>query len=141
METREQYKREKKMFANIEEISLTKSKIDNIYCLFIGFDTRCFGIEQSNITPEEEGTVLELWLSSCETDDIFQEVRMVIPAVVTDSFQFMDMDISKSKEEVYIYFYEFPYEEDEIEEIDCDIKYESRRMGDGSAQEEEEKDE
>ncbi len=116
------------MLANIIERSLTKSKKDNIYCLYLGFDTRCFGIENDFITPEEEGEVLEMCLSNCESDDVLQEVRIVIPAVVSDAFEFMSYSISKAKEEVYVYFYEYPYEEDDLEEIKCDIDYELIRM-------------
>lgn len=101
---------------------LSKSKKDNIYCLYFEFDSRCFGVE--NIyTSEEEGELqMTLGFSSCENDEVFQEFVFAVPDEVMDAFEYLEYNVSKSKEELYVYFYEYPYDKDDIEDIQFELK-------------------
>ena len=93
---------------------LTRSKKDDIFCLFIEFNHRCFGVEHENI----QDNILELGFGNCENEEIIADIEIALP---NPHFEFMSYTITKDKESLYIYFFEYPYEEDELLHITNEI--------------------
>jgi hypothetical protein len=97
-----------KILPIIETIEVTKSKKDNIHCLFLKFNSKFFGIDnhQYNIDFDENG------LGRFELD---------ITSIWTQ-YEYPHYDIHKSKEEIFIYFYEYPHKENEVEFLNSEVK-------------------
>jgi hypothetical protein len=106
----------------ITSIDLTKSKKDNIYCLFIGLDKRGFSVEHDNIDYDEEGVFLELGFGTCCSDKIIASIRLDISAIA-NKYEYVSYDIRLSKDELYIYFYEYPYLDEDVEKIKVEVDY------------------
>ena len=113
------------MIPEIIKIEVSKSKKDNIHCLYLKLNSKHFGIENHtyDIDYYEEGqsVTLELYLGDCELDEYLGRVNLDI-SKIWDKYEFPHYDIHKNKEEVYIYFYEYPYEEDDVEWLDIKIE-------------------
>jgi hypothetical protein len=111
----------------ILETEVTKSKKDNIYCLFIKLNDKTFGVEDDNynIDYDDAGNkkvTIELMIGTSCSDEYIGIVTFDVTDI-WEQYEYPHYDIRKNKEELYIYFYEYPYEEDEVEMVDLKVDY------------------
>jgi hypothetical protein len=117
-----------KILPIIETIEVTKSKKDNIHCLFLKFNSKFFGIDnhQYNIDFDENGkkiVTLDLYIGDTESDEdnCLGRFELDITSIWTQ-YEYPHYDIHKSKEEIFIYFYEYPHKENEVEFLNSEVK-------------------
>lgn len=119
-----------KLLPIIETIEVTKSKKDNIHCLFLKLNSKHFSIvnHQYNHDFNEVGNdkkivALELCIGNSESDEENYLGRFELDITsIWSQYKYPHYDIRENKEEIYIYFYEYPYEENEIELLNSEVK-------------------
>ena len=113
------------MEPKILRTEITKSKKDNIYCLFLELNSKVYGIGHSDYNveyndDETKNHTLDLYIDTNESENIIGTLTIDV-SEIWNKYEYPHYDIRKNKEEIYIYFYEYPYEEDEIEVLNTSI--------------------
>lgn len=113
----------------IQKIELCRDKTNNIHCLYFALQNKGYGIENSDISKDEEDRdILELSFIACCSNKVIADIEIDISHIVSQ-YKYVSYDISKNKEEYYIYFYEFGRNEDDVEEVECALKYKLNKRG------------